>query len=266
MVVTSTPRGWMHRRVPLWPSTTNGSGRQAGLALVCVLLVAITSCGGSSSAGPAEGAAVTFSSSYRATLRAVTDLGLVPAASVCGSAIAYQGASGSWWQPVGAETAYNADGGTLVLLPTPLAAPDWPDRLSGIGAHNITIYPYNTPFNCAPPRTVPGTPPPGASRFVAADQLNVYAQIVFAGASATYNTALDAVTNLGLRLADPCYEQALARGAAPAWHATGQESGFAGAGILVVAPTFAAAANWQDRAHALISVTSLGAPFTAQCP
>ncbi|HEY7782053.1 MAG TPA: hypothetical protein VIC85_17825 [Ktedonobacterales bacterium] len=192
--------------------------------------------------GPPEGATVRFSTPYADALRAVTDLGLQPAASVCGSDIGDYGSAavvyrGPWWQPVGAEEAFAARDGTLVVRPTPLAAPDWSDRLRGVaGATVLTVYPANTPFNC-PPRDVEGTPPPGASKVIAADQVDVAARVTFARPAVDYGAALNAVTDLGLRLADPCYERAKGRGTAPSWHPMGQEATFASAGTLVVAPT-----------------------------
>lgn len=232
---------------------------------VCVIIVALVACGTSSTQGPAEGASATFSVTYSVALRAITDLGLVPAASVCGSGIRYESASGTWWQPVGAEAAFDTSGGQIVLWPTPLAAPDWPNRLSSVGAHLITIYPHDTPFNCPSPRTLQGAPPADASHFVTADQLGTYAHVTFSSGAETYDAALNAVTDLGLRLADPCYERAQARGAVPAWHTMGQESGYAGSAALVVAPTSQASANWQNQIQALAGVVSTQVPFSAQC-
>ncbi len=234
------------------------------------LLVAIAGCGTSSSPGPAEGATVSFSTSYEDALHAITDLGLQPAASVCGSGIGDYGSNGTvyrgpWWQPVGAEIAFDAENGTVVVWPTPLAALNWPDRLrSAPGATIDTIYLQGTPFNC-PGREVEGTPPPGASKFVAPDQLDVYGRLAFASQSQRYEAALSAVTNLGLRLADPCYEQAKARGTAPTWHSMGQEGSFANTTALVVAPTAAASANWQAQARALPGALALDAPYTPPC-
>jgi hypothetical protein len=213
---------------------------------------------------------VTFSSSYTDAVRAITDLGLVPAASVRGSAIGdYESGGavyrGPWWQPVGADVAFTTENGTLVVFPTPLAAPNWPDRLRGLpGATVDTLYTRYTPFN-GPPHTVRGTPPPGASKLIAPDQLDVTARMIFARPSVDYDSAVDAVTDLGLRLADPCYELAKSRGPAPTWHPMGQEGSYASGGALAVAPTSVAAANWQDQPWALPSVTTLDIPFAPSC-
>lgn len=233
-------------------------------------LIAVAGCGSSTAPRPAEGASVQFSSSYADALIAVTDLGLQPAASVCGTTIdAYTSAGvadrGPWWQPVGAEAAFAAQNGTIVVWPTALAAPDWPNRLRGVaGATVLTVYPANTPFNC-PPRDVAGTPAPGASKLIAADQLDVTARVTFTRSTDDYGAALNAVTDLGLRLADPCYEAAKAHGTAPNWHPMGQEGSYASAGTLVVAPTATAPVDWQDRVRALAGVASLEVPYSPSC-
>jgi hypothetical protein len=257
--------GGVRLGLPHRPLARNNCACLLAVATVCLVLAAIVGCGTSGSQVLAEGASVTFSTTYQAALRAITDLGLVPAASVCGSGVRYQTASGTWWQRVGAEAEFNANGGELVLWPTPVAAPNWPDRLTGIGAFNITFYARNTPFNCPSPRIVSGAPPTDASQFVAADQLGTYAQITFDSASESYDAGLGDVTDLGLRLADPCYEQAQTHGTTSSWHAMGQETAFADAGALVVAPTVAASADWQDQIQALSGVVSTEVPFTAQC-
>ncbi len=62
-----------------------------------------------------------------------------------------------------------------------------------------------------------------------------------------YGEALRAATDVGLRLADPCYEAALARGNHPAWHPASQEQAYGSNGNLVVAPTILAPADWLTR-------------------
>jgi hypothetical protein len=62
-----------------------------------------------------------------------------------------------------------------------------------------------------------------------------------------YGEALRAATDMGLRLADPCYEAALARGDHPAWHPASQEQAYGSSGSLVVAPTILTPDDWLNR-------------------
>lgn len=70
------------------------------------------------------------------------------------------------------------------------------------------------------------------------DQTETYALISYDPATQPpYGDALDGGLNLGLRLADPRYEQALAQGKSPVWHAMGQEASYASRHVLLVATT-----------------------------
>lgn len=148
----------------------------------------------------------------------------------------------------------------LFVAPTPLAAPDWPTRLAAVpGVRRI----HTLPFVSCPPAAaiITGIPPPDASLDLTANQIATYVRITFARPTDQYDAALDAMSNLGLRLADPCYEQAQ-----PAsWHAMGQEHPFASSHSLVVAPTLLTSRRWQDQVRATPGVVAIDAPFATRC-
>jgi hypothetical protein len=216
---------------------------------------------------------VTFSfTSYTDALRAVTDLGLRPSGSVCGSGFhnyvsGTQAWRGPWWQPVGVEAAFDQRGG-FVVRATPAAASDWLDRLrSTLGAHIQTVYTTMTPANC-PARIAEGTPPADAVRSVPREQVDSVLHVTFARSARSapgYETALKSVSELGLRLADLCYEQARAQGKAPAWHTIGQEAAFARDGALVLAVGPEASEQWRAQAAAMNGVLGVDAPYATAC-
>jgi hypothetical protein len=241
------------------------------LLLLCLVLLSATACGGvSRPQGTPWGAEVAFFfTSYAEALRAVTDLGLQPSAAVCGSgfgsyANGTQEFRGPWWQPVGVEDSFDQSGGFLVRS-TPAAASDWLDRLQGVrGARVDIVYTNYTPINC-PDRTVEGTPPPDAARYVPREQVGTTLRVAFARPAVGYDGALNALTELGLRLADPCYEQARAAGKMPSWHAMGQEMAFARDGTLVVAVGPEASERWREQVSARPDTLELDTPFTPAC-
>ncbi len=94
-------------------------------------------------------------------------------------------------------------------------------------------------------------------------QVGTYLRVIFS--SGNYDAALNAINNLGFRVANPCYEQARARGSKPAWSLMGQEDSFAQAYTLVLATTNNNAATWQSQLRSLHGVTKVEAPFKASC-
>lgn len=83
--------------------------------------------------------------------------------------------------------------------------------------------------------------------------------------SVSYATALQEVTDLGLRLSNPCYEAAQERAARPAWSPMGQEHLFASQHQLVVASIPATRENWLQQVRALPGVTTIQAPILSSC-
>jgi hypothetical protein len=142
----------------------------------------------------------------------------------------------------------------LLVSPTLLAPEGWLDRVRSLAGFSMaqTDVVTNCPaiLSPSPPFTVPGPPE---------------ALITFA-APTTYTAALEAMANLGVRLADPCYEALLRAGARPSWHLMGQESAFADGYVLVVASTLLAPGDWLKRTRALPAVHSIQTPVVSHCP
>ncbi len=108
-------------------------------------------------------------------------------------------------------------------------------------------------------------PPADAARYVPIEQVDSTLRVTFAQPVIGYDAALAAVIELGLQLADPCYEQARAQGKAPVWHAMGQEDILARDGALVLAVGPEASEQWRTQAAAMSGVLGVDAPFVATC-
>ena len=186
--------------------------------------------------------------SYVEALRAITDLGLTTAVSCT--------LPGMVWQPVSEKAFYPV----LLVVATPAAPLGWMAPLAKIrGVQNVQPNPvYNCPlFDPTPTAAnLPAYLPDSAPRTVA--------RLTFA-AGTSYDDALGAILNLGLRLADPCYER-LPAGAPVAWHPMGQEAAFAQQHSLLVATTALSSTLWQQQARAAPGVTRAEIAPALNCP
>jgi hypothetical protein len=81
----------------------------------------------------------------------------------------------------------------------------------------------------------------------------------------SYDAALAAVTRLGFRLANPCYERQ-PQGAPVEWSPVGQEAVFASTGALLVATTPSNAATWQQQIRQAGGVASVAVSPPLTCP
>ena len=72
---------------------------------------------------------------------------------------------------------------------------------------------------------------------------------------------LDVLNTLGFRLADPCYEQARARGTKPTWHSMGQADSFTRTRTLLLATTAFNATDWAKQLETVAGVAKVEAPF-----
>ena len=93
------------------------------------------------------------------------------------------------------------------------------------------------------------------------------ARIVFAP-STTYDEALYAISDLGLRLADPCYESAQSANYSThvPWPGAGQEQRFAATHDLIVAAApLVTPIKWDQRARSLSGVSNVAVPYTVSC-
>jgi hypothetical protein len=97
-------------------------------------------------------------------------------------------------------------------------------------------------------------------------EAGAYAQVVF-DAAQTYDDALYTVSDLGIYLADPCYEQAVFDRKSPAWHPMGQETSFTATHTPAVRTGIAVTAvTWRQQLSASAGVTQVTTPYAPQCP
>ncbi len=193
---------------------------------------------------------------YLAALQAVTDLGLQPLSSCLGAA-----GSQTPWKSTSQESSFDSqDGrGDLQVTVTPLTPADWLQRL--IAASSVTLV-YDGPIYC-PNISGDLTPIPGRLYFLGYNAQTVYLRVTFSEASQTsYLQRLEAISNLGFRLADPCFEKQQPHGA---WHAVSQQSSFATSGQFVLATTEANSPAWLSQLRATDGVTQVAAPYTPAC-
>lgn len=258
---------------------------QVTCALAGLLIVAWSGCGLGSGAshgrqggggGPAYSKAypVSFDSSvsYVQALRELTDAGYQPTVA-CGTqadVAAGQVIEGLRWQPAGQRDRFDREHRLFVGY-TPLAAPG-PDpwttlaTLPGVTGVNQQVA-LMCPNSAAGPANA--TPLAGTPTVFTQFELGTvpYARATFA-ASINYDTALAAISDLGVRLGDYCYEtglEAFNHGQTP-WKPMGQESAFAASHTLIVAPApLTTAHTWLDQLGALPTVTSVQANYTPAC-
>lgn len=83
--------------------------------------------------------------------------------------------------------------------------------------------------------------------------------------SVSYDQAVAAISDLGLRLADVCYELHQSQGQRPAWRAMGQEQAYQASGSLIVAPTTDASEHWQDQVKSLAGVVNIQTITSSGC-
>ncbi len=185
---------------------------------------------------PIYSALAQFSDSvtYQQAIRLVTDLGLQTFAECAFS-----------WKLAGDSDVFATDH-LLTVAATVNTAPLWFNRLQALpgvirleaeGIHSCPMQPYS----------------PHAPKYMGPDTPSTFVQVTFSNAT-SYDTALDGVNNLGFRLANRSYEQARARGDAPAWSSAGQESSFAKTRILFISITGYNSTTWAQQLKSLAGV------------
>jgi hypothetical protein len=182
---------------------------------------------------------------YASALTDLSDLGL-RLANHC-SDLYVAGRYSVYWDPESSDRPYyEGDFHFLEVLPTVLAPHDWLQRLSALPyvgrvdqqtrlcdetnmhrdiAHplNVLLAPFTAPLQGSP-WTVAAVSP-----------------------TATYQATVATVMDLGLRLADPCYEARLARGEHPPQPSPSQAAAFGQTRKLVIAATLYTPPNWEQR-------------------
>jgi hypothetical protein len=228
--------------------------------------------------------------SYDEALRAVTDLGLQPSVA-CGfeaDVKAGRVISGMQWQPAGQKDIFSIEHRLFVTI-TPLTAPDWSTRLSRV--HGFTqnsqeqlsqplycpdlsiggaTYPTVSATSTSVSSTSLDTPQPAYAPMVLtyAQAISSPNALVVFTPSSTYAEALYTISNLGLRLADPCYEHGHSRNqptSAP-WPGGGQEDRYSVSHELIVAVApLASPIHWDQMLSSNVGVARVTVPFTISC-
>jgi hypothetical protein len=221
-----------------------------GLRMAAVLMLLLAGWGFLQVSPPGVTAAfVDFTSdtSYAAALQTITDLGLQTALPCSGGA----------WVPMGERDLLQMH--RLWVLATPIAAPAWFGRLR---TDPSVTHIDGGPFRFACPNA---SVPPVGPVSLGEDAPTVYMRVTLGTATAGYDDALAQVADLGLRLADPCYERSWTRHLPVVWHSMGQAGAFASGRALVVATTEVAPTTWQDRLGQSASVSGIEAPYAPSC-
>jgi hypothetical protein len=185
-------------------------------------------------------AASSSASSYTDTLAEVTNLGLRLAGNDCVEwEITNSAVAPDVQLSAAAQEDYFAEQRLLLVAPTALAPPDWAARLAALPG--VTEVNTNAVWRC-----------PAMSNASLFDRLRAapladQPTVLHFADGRAYGAALRAASDLGLRLADPCYEAALARGDHPTWRPASQQDAYTASGDLVVAPTILTPADWLSR-------------------
>lgn len=257
-----------------------------------VILLTLVGCGSKTSQQPgnlppvaratkeqAANVSFTSSTSYEYALRTITALGLHPSQPCLGTEVNEKGevTVALPWVPVGGKDFFVTTHGTNVhgqigatptveettelpslwVISTPLAPSDWQTRLQAtagvtkVDTHGVVHCPAITHPS---PRTIISLPP---------QQAGTYVKVTFSPTVVNYDNALYIVSNLGFRLANPCYEQE--KGKPDDWHPMGQEALFTETRTLVVATASVTPADWQTRLPHTSGVASVAAPYKGNC-
>jgi hypothetical protein len=235
---------------------------RVGLLIGCAALVATVGAAAVAYA-PADpyAAYVDFAPAvpYSAALRTITGLGLQTTLPCFGGF--RSGSQHLQWWPVGDQDMLQAQ--ELWVVSTPIAAPYWLLRLGH--ASGVTAVQSGDGLSFACPAigyvTLPDQP-----GFLNADEAGTYVRITFSASLASYDDALALVDNLGLRLADPCFEGGAVHHIPALWHAMDQAAPFAAGHALVVATTRYASTTWRAQLHATEGVAMVQAPAAIACP
>lgn len=273
----------MSERVGL--STYHSPRRSSGRAYLAslILLFALLGCGLGSDAtntacmcgAPSIGvAALEFSAttSYQQALREVTDIGYQPTVQCgfAGDVAAGRVIEGLVWKPAGQLDRFNRTH-VLWVVRTALASTGADESSILNTLDGVIQTTWQETMYCSNPDTRPADVAPTSSTptVFTSSELNPvpYARVTFAP-SVDYDTALAAISDLGVRLGDYCYEtglEAFNHGKAP-WQPMGQESSFASTHTLTIAATpLTTALTWLDQLSALPGVTGIQPNYTPTC-
>lgn len=221
---------------------------------------------------------VTFTSSttYDQALDIVTNLGFQPG-SLCSTTQLQPGELSRirLWQPMGQRETF-LDVHHLTIVQSLYAPSDWLQRFHASTGVLTVSSPETTFPSCLPSEMSTGTPTSKVITPLTGAEPTLYAQITFDAPLNDYNAALYTVSNIGLLLADPCYEQALnqANGRTiqypwdtnPSWHPMSQRTGFNSTHTVVVETVpLITSSIWQSQLRTLSGIKSLRVMSTVSC-
>ncbi|HVB60203.1 MAG TPA: hypothetical protein VNE61_03330 [Ktedonobacteraceae bacterium] len=184
---------------------------------------------------------------YTQALRTITDIGLRPLPPSCtATMLGTNGKIEVWyaWEP--SAKGFSITPAGMYIAPTLLASSDWLIRLRALpGVVNVQTTTFV--FLCSLAHN--GTPPPDTVVALALQQAGTYLTVAFSQRADTYDQALQTISNLGLRLADPCLERTGKQ--PPPGYFAGQEQKYAATHTLVLATTANSPNNWQQQLTSL---------------
>jgi hypothetical protein len=218
------------------------------------------------SSSPYNHISITFvpPASYEQALNAITNLGLQPSIVCRINSVQESQKSLRLWQPLGQKDIF-LNKHLLTVESSAYTPSDWMQRLrTSIGVRDIKVLTYLQPL-CTPSQITHDTPTPQVAVPLSGSEGTTYARISFVSPLSTYNSALYAISNLGLLLADPCYKQAQEQAdqhaitfpwnSKPSWHSMSQEHNFNASHELIIetSPTNTSTL-WQSQLQALPGV------------
>jgi PQQ-like domain len=191
-------------------------------------------------------ASITFASSvsYQQALKIIADLGL-HLSIFCPSMWKPQVSGGDIFSDHSLSIAANVNSAPLWL--SRLKAIAGVEDVQTIGAHSCPVERVGDDF----------------SR-LRLQQNGTFLRVTFSS-TVSYNNALEDISNLWFRIADPCYEQARAQGTKPTWHSQGQTDTFAKTHSFVVAITGLNSIHWSNQLRAVAGVVKVDAPLKMAC-
>lgn len=244
-------------------------------ALLLIMAAAMSGCSvaaGSGSQAPANHAGLHYAPgytgdteasvyflpgvSYVTAVRAVADMGLQPLSPCAGAASDH-----TRWKSADQSTMFSDidSKGLLQVVATPLSPIEWPKRLlAATGVEGVSVGPAYCP-------NIGGdlTPMPGQVYFLGYGVQPTYVRVTFSTRQVdAYAASVVEVSDLGFRLADPCFES---RRPSPAWHSMSQLSGYEATGALVVATTEANSTRWLAQLSTAPHVMHIEAPYQPAC-
>ncbi len=191
------------------------------------------------------GASITFAStvSYVQALKVIADLGL-QLSVFCPD----------MWTPQLNESVFSNH--PLTVFANVNSAPLWLTRLKATAGVQDT--------QVAGPHSCPMMTVSGDSSRLSLQQSGTFVQVTFSP-TVSYNNALEAVSDLWFRMANPCYEQARAQGTKPTWHAQGQTDTFTQTHSFILATTTLNSVHWLEQLHAAAGVVQVDTSLKMTC-